>query len=108
MKNEIESTTQDYDDGMMFFHSHGQWEAMRKLEKFYECKIYGVLDIDEVRDNLGYYECDFDVDNLPKQLLIDAIDYAYDKIDSCNDGYEQYLDCIHDYLQEIHSGKTTS
>lgn len=49
MKNEnnnkfIDSEPQDYDDGMMFFHSHSLWEAMQKLEKFYECKIYGILD----------------------------------------------------------------
>jgi len=108
MKNKIESTTQDYDNGTMFFHCHSIWEAMSKLEKFYECKIYGVLDIEEVAENLRYFDCDFDIDKLPKQLLIEAIEYAYERIEGCDNGYNQYLDCIHDYLQEIHSGKTTS
>ena len=46
---------QDYDDGMMFFHSHNIWEAMQKLEKFYECKIYGVLEIEDLVENLRDY-----------------------------------------------------
>ena len=39
----------DYDDGMLFFHSHSLWDAMAKLEKFYQCKIYGYLDIQEMQ-----------------------------------------------------------
>ena len=28
---------QDESDGLLFFHTHSVWEAIMKLEKFYEC-----------------------------------------------------------------------
>ena len=43
---------QDTDDGLLFFHTHSLWEALNAVEKFYECKIYGVLDIQEVEENI--------------------------------------------------------
>jgi len=102
------SEQQDYDDGMMFFHSHSLWEAMQKLEKFYECKIYGVLEVQEVIDNLqdwkafdkeckDYYLCD--IDEVGKQLWLAAIENAYDNIGgNYYDGYEEYLEYIYDYV----------
>ena len=38
-----EQPVQDESDGLLFFHTHSVWEAIAKLEKFYECTIYGVL-----------------------------------------------------------------
>jgi len=98
---------QDYDDGMMFFHSHSLWEAMQKLERFYECKIYGVLEVQEVVDYLqdwnafdkeceDYYLCD--IEEVGKQLWLAAIESAYDNICGNYDGYEQYLEYIYDYV----------
>ena len=90
---------QDTDDGLLFFHTHSIWEAMSALEKFYECKIYGVLELQEVEEHLGMYDGDYSSNS--KQDILEAIDYAYDKVDSNNDGYEQYMDAIMDYLDEI-------
>ena len=97
----------DEDDGLLFFHTHSLWEAMSKLERFYECKIYGILELEEVVENLryygafdkesdGYYLCE--IEEVGKQLLLSAMEYAYDNIDGNHDGYEQYMDCIYDYV----------
>ena len=85
---------QDHDDGLLFFHTHSLWEAISKLEKFYECKIYGVLDIQEVEDNLQLYD---DYSSISKQMLYEAISYAYDKVDDCVE-YEIYLDRVREYI----------
>ena len=85
---------QDHDDGMMFFHSHSIWEAMHKLEKFYECKIYGVLEVQEVVENLCM--SDEKYSKVSKQIWLEAIDYAYSKVDS-NYEYEAYLDVVSEY-----------
>ena len=93
---------QDRVDGLLFFHTHSIWEAISKLEKFYECKIYGVLDLQEVESNLGLY--DFDVE-YTKQELIDAIEHAYDTVDDCQE-YEIYLDRIRDFLEGVVNERT--
>ena len=86
---------QDRDDGLLFFHSHSIWEAISKLEKFYECKIYGVLDIQEVESNLDMYEGDYS--NVSKQMFLEAINYAYDKVEDAQE-YEIYLDRIREFI----------
>ena len=88
---------QDRDDGLLFFHTHSIWEAMHKLEQFYECKIYGVLEVQEVVDNLSY---DGEYSNVSKQLWLDAIDYAYDKVDDSAD-YQIYLDRVAEFIDYI-------
>ena len=40
-----EQPVQDESDGLLFFHGHSLWEVLNKVEEFYECKIYGVLDL---------------------------------------------------------------
>ena len=104
---------QDYDDGMMFFHSHNVWEAMQKLENFYQCKIYGYLDIQESAD----YLCDFnafdkdcedyicDIDEVPNDLWVEAFESAYDNIHS-DYGWADWQDYIYDYLVQNLSSKT--
>ena len=97
----------DEDDGLLFFHTHSLWEAMSKLERFYECKIYGVLELEEVVENLRYYNA-FDkesgeyylceVEEVGKQLWLGAMEYAYNNMDGNYDGYEHYMDCIYDYV----------
>ena len=98
----------DYDDGMMFFHSHNIWEAMSKLEKFYECKIYGVLELEDVVENLRYWNA-FDkesgkeyylceIEEVSKQLWLDAMESAYDNIHGDFDGYNDYMEYIYDYV----------
>ena len=87
---------QDTDDGLLFFHTHSLWEAMSKLEKFYECKIYGVLDIQEVEDNLQLYAEGDEYSSISKQMLLEAMDYAYNKVDAQE--YEVYLDSIREYI----------
>ena len=90
---------QDTDDGLLFFHTHSIWEAMSALEKFYECKIYGVLELQEVEEHISMYGGDYSSNS--KQDLLNAMDYAYNEVDSSSDGYEQYLDAIMIYLDEI-------
>ena len=94
-----EGKQQDTDDGLLFFHTHSIWEAMSALEKFYECKIYGVLELQEVEEHISMYDGDYSSNS--KQDILEAIDYAYNKVDSNNDGYEQYIDAIMDYLDDI-------
>ena len=53
-----EQPVQDKSDGLLFFHTHSVWEAIMKLEKFYECTIYGVLELQEVEENIQYYGAD--------------------------------------------------
>ena len=99
---------QDYDDGMMFFHSHSLWEAMQKLEKFYECKIYGVLEVEEIVENLREWNAfdkeygneDFmcDIDDVSKQLWLDAMQSAYNNIHGDFDGYNDYMEYIYEYV----------
>ena len=90
---------QDRDDGLLFFHTHSLWEAICEVEKFYECKIYGVLELQEVEEHISMYDGDYSSNS--KQDILEAMDYAYNKVDSSNDGYEQYLDAIMIYLDEI-------
>ena len=90
---------QDTDDGLLFFHSHSLWEAISKLEKFYECKIYGVLDIQEVEDNLQLYAEGEEYSSISKQTLLEAMDYAYNKVDAQE--YEIYLDSIREYVDGL-------
>ena len=87
---------QDGDDGLLFFHTHSLWEAMSKLEKFYECKIYGVLELQEVEDNIQLYAEGDEYSSISKQLLLDAIDYAYNKVDAHEN--EIYLDFVREYI----------
>ena len=99
---------QDTDDGLLFFHTHNIWEAMSKLEKFYECKIYGVLELEDVVENLRYYNA-FDkesgeeyylceIEEVSKQLWLDAMESAYDNIHGEFDGYNNYMEYIYDYV----------
>lgn len=88
----------DSDDGLLFFHTHSVWEAMQKLEKFYECKIYGVLELQEVEEHINMYGSDYSSNS--KQDILEAMDYAYNKVDGCWE-YETYIDTISDYLENI-------
>ena len=98
---------QDTDDGLLFFHTHSLWEAMSKLEKFYECKIYGVLELEEIVENLRYWnafekECEdyyiCEIEEVSKQLWLDAMESAYDNIHGDFDGYNDYMEYIYDYV----------
>ena len=91
---------QDRDDGLLFFHTHSIWEAINAVEKFYECKIYGVLEMQEVEDNLQLYAEGDEYSSISKQMLYEAISYAYDKVDDCVE-YEIYLDRIREYIDNI-------
>ena len=86
---------QDRDDGLLFFHTHSLWEAMNKLEKFYECKIYGVLSLEEVEEHLKLYDEKYS--SISKQMILEGIEYAYDKVESCWE-YEIYLERIQEYI----------
>ena len=86
---------QDRDDGLLFFHTHSLYQVLNAVEKFYECKIYGVLDIQEIEEHLGMNEGEYS--NVSKQMLKEGIDYAYNKVDDYAD-YEIYLDRIRDYI----------
>ena len=89
----------DKDDGLLFFHTHSVWEAISKLEKFYECKIYGILEMQDIVENLRWLQEDeHKVDNLSKKDLLDAIEFAYNKIED-SWTYNEYVDAIDDYLK---------
>ena len=97
MSNKINKDQVDSDDGLVFFHSHSVWEAIMKLEKFYECTIYGVLELQEVEENIQFYGAEDE--KYTKKQLLGAIQYAYDKVDNAYE-YESYMETIVDYLQE--------
>ena len=92
-----EQPVQDKSDGLLFFHTHSVWEAVAKLEKFYECTIYGVLELQEVEENIQFYGAD--EQKFSKKQLLEAISYAYDKVENSYE-YEIYMETIADYLQE--------
>jgi hypothetical protein len=92
-----EQPVQDKSDGLLFFHTHSVWEAIMKLEKFYECTIYGVLELQEVEENIQYYGAD--EQKFSKKQMLEAISYAYDKVENAYE-YEIYMETIADYLKE--------
>ena len=94
-----EQPVQDESDGLLFFHGHSLWEVLNKVEDFYECKIYGVLDLQEVEENIQFYGAEED-EKYSKKELIEAMNYAYNKVESAYE-YEIYLETIVDYLKEI-------
>ena len=53
--NDKEQPVQDESDGLLFFHGHSLWTVLKKVEEFYECTIYGVLELQEVQNELSYY-----------------------------------------------------
>ena len=97
-----EQPVQDESDGLLFFHTHSVWEAIAKLEKFYECTIYGVLELQEVEENIQYYGAD--EQKFSKKQLLEAISYAYDKVENSYE-YEIYMETIVDYLQENYEAR---
>lgn len=94
---------QDTDDGLLFFHTHSLWEALAAVEKFYECTIYGVLELQEVEEHLAMMY-DYKHSSYSKQELLEAISYAYDKVESQE--YEIYIETINDYLTANRQGGT--
>ena len=94
---------QDTDDGLLFFHTHSLWEALSAVEKFYECTIYGVLELQEVEEHLAMMY-DHEHSTFSKQELLEAISYAYDKVESQE--YEIYIETINDYLTANRQGGT--
>ena len=94
---------QDTDDGLLFFHTHSLWEALSAVEKFYECTVYGVLELQEVEEHLAMMY-DYERSSYSKQELLEAISYAYDKVDTQE--YEIYIETINDYLTANRQGGT--
>ena len=91
--NNIEQV--DSDDGLLFFHTHSLWEVLNAVEKFYECKIYGVLDLQEVEEHLKLYDEKYS--STSKQMILEGIEYAYNKVESCYE-YEIYLEKVQEYI----------
>ena len=85
----------DSDDGLLFFHTHSLWEVLNAVEKFYQCKIYGVLDLQEVEEHLKLYDEKYS--STSKQMILEGIEYAYDKVESCYE-YEIYLEKVQEYI----------
>ena len=99
----------DTDDGLMFMHTHSLWEVLSAVEKFYECKIYGILTVEDIVENLRdwsafddhpdyggeYFLCN--IDDVPKQIWIDGMENAYDNINDNEYGYDAYLEYVYDY-----------
>tara|TARA_R100001463_G_scaffold78741_1_gene133097 strand:- start:113 stop:484 length:372 start_codon:yes stop_codon:yes gene_type:complete len=97
---------QDTDDGLLYFHTHGLFEVLSAVEKFYECEIYGLLCLEDTVENLRHYiefeECGDNpsficsIDDVPKSLIIEAHKYAYNKVEYQD--YEAMLDCVNEYI----------
>ena len=85
----------DSDNGLLFFHTHSLWEVLNAVEKFYECKIYGVLDLQEVEEHLKLYDERFS--SVSKQMILEGMEYAYNKVESCYE-YEIYLEKVQEYI----------
>ena len=110
--NDKEQPVQDESDGLLFFHSHSLWTVLQKVEEFYECKIYGVLDMDSLMNDLSYYP-NFDKEwkdhiidafQIPKQDLLRAMKYAYDNTGGEYDGYQDHLDQVESFLVDLYTG----
>ena len=93
--NNIEQV--DSDDGLLFFHTHSLWEVLNAVEKFYECKIYGILEVQEVEENIKLYAEADEYSSISKQMLLEGIQYAYDKVEDAQE-YEIYLDRVREYI----------
>ena len=85
----------DSDDGLLFFHTHSLWEVLNAVEKFYECKIYGVLDLQEVEEHLKLYDEKYS--STSKQMILQGMDYANNNVETCYE-YEIYLDLVQEYI----------
>ena len=85
----------DSDDGLLFFHTHSLWEVLNAVEKFYECKIYGILDLQEVEEHLKLYDEKYS--SVSKQMILEGMEYAYNKVESCYE-YEIYLEKVQEYI----------
>lgn len=85
----------DSDDGLLFFHTHSLWEVLNAVEKFYECKIYGVLDLQEVEEHLKLYDEKYS--STSKQMILEGMEYAYNKVETCYE-YEIYLEKVQEYI----------
>ena len=85
----------DSDDGLLFFHTHSLWEVLNAVEKFYQCKIYGVLDLQEVEEHLKLYDEKYS--STSKQMILEGMEYAYNKVESCYE-YEIYLEKVQEYI----------
>jgi hypothetical protein len=82
------------------------------VEEFYECTIYGILELQEVQNELSYYP-NFDKDHdghiidafqIPKEDKLRAMKYAYDSISGEYDSYQDYIDLIESYLIDLYTG----
>ena len=107
-----EQPVQDESDGLLFFHTHSLWTVLQEVEKFYECKIYGVLDIEGLQNDLSYFP-NFDKEwkdhiidafQIPKQDMLRAMQYAYDNTGGEYDGYQDHLDKVEAYLVDLYTG----
>ena len=85
----------DSDDGLLFFHTHSLWEVLNAVEKFYECKIYGILDLQEVEEHLKLYDEKYS--SVSKQMILEGMEYAYNKVETCYE-YEIYLEKVQEYI----------
>ncbi len=99
MQHKVNKDQVDSDDGLVFFHTHSLWETIQAVEKFYECTIYGIMDLQEVEEYLSE-NCEIDTSKYSKKTILNAIEYAYNKVDSTWE-YEIYMDRVIDYLNGV-------
>lgn len=87
------------------------WTTLKQLEKEHDCLIYGILEPQGVAEDLSYWR-EFDttepVDenflmnsyDIPKQLMLDAFDNAYNNTSCEYDSYTNMIDMVGDYIVE--------
>ena len=74
------------------------WIALTKWEKENRAICCVVLQVDEVRENISYYD-DIDMDKVSDDDIMAAMRHAYDKVEYQD--YNAMLDEIHEWLLEI-------
>jgi hypothetical protein len=83
-------------------HNMDLHEAIRMVERHYDCIIYGVLDIESVEHDLAYFklfeEGVLNLSSIPKTTLVHAMHYAYDSVDSESDNYSYILELCYKYI----------
>lgn len=87
------------------------WTMLKQIEKSGDCLIYGILEVQGVAEDLsGWPEFDssepmshlylMDSHDIPKQLMLDAFQVAYNNTSCEYDSYNNMLEAVGEYIVE--------
>lgn len=85
------------------------WTTLKHLEKEHDCLIYGILEPQGVAEDLSYWNefCtdeplheDFIMNSydIPKQLMLEAFQFAYDSAGCEYDNYTSMIEYVGDFI----------